>query len=141
MMLVDTNFRVALARPRDELHDRAAAWSKAVRTQMLVTELVIWEFLNQLSAPAERGKAAAMVAEMQTHKGYRLVYASRGLFSQGLDLYSHRRDKHWSLTDCVSFVLMTKHSIRAALTFDHHFEEAGFEALLRADPPSSISTS
>ena len=35
------------------------------------------------------------------------------------------------LTDCISFVLMSEEGIAEALTGDHHFEQAGFTALLR----------
>jgi len=30
---------------------------------------------------------------------------------------------------------MQQRNIRRALTYDHHFEQAGYEALLRRDPP------
>jgi predicted nucleic acid-binding protein len=49
----------------------------------------------------------------------------------GLDLYRGRPDKAWSLTDCISFVVMERDGIREALTGDHHFEQAGFVALLK----------
>ena len=45
-----------------------------------------------------------------------------------------RPDKEWSLTDCISFVLMRERSVHEALAYDHHFEQAGFVALLRRDP-------
>jgi predicted nucleic acid-binding protein len=32
-------------------------------------------------------------------------------------------------------VVMNERGISRALTHDHHFEQAGFEALLRHDPP------
>jgi predicted nucleic acid-binding protein len=32
---------------------------------------------------------------------------------------------------------MGQQSIQRALAYDHHFEQAGFEALLRQDPPAS----
>lgn len=40
-------------------------------------------------------------------------------------------DKDWSLTDCISFVVMEQHGISEALTADHHFEQAGFTVLLK----------
>jgi uncharacterized protein len=42
-----------------------------------------------------------------------------------------RPDKDWSLTDCVSFVVLTQNQLVEALTADQHFEQAGFKALLR----------
>jgi hypothetical protein len=47
-----------------------------------------------------------------------------------MELCTSRRDKDWSLTDCISFVVMNAEGIGEALTADHHFEQAGFEALL-----------
>jgi predicted nucleic acid-binding protein len=46
-------------------------------------------------------------------------------------LYGRADDKPWSLTDCASFVIMRERKILNALTFDHHFEQAGFRALMR----------
>jgi predicted nucleic acid-binding protein len=53
------------------------------------------------------------------------------LFDRGVELYDARPDKHWSLTDCISFVAMQDHGISEALTGDRHFEQAGFVALMR----------
>ena len=35
----------------------------------------------------------------------------------------------WSLTDCISFAVMTERGLADALTADHHFEQAGFRAV------------
>lgn len=56
---------------------------------------------------------------------------SAELFDAGLALYPARPDKEWSLTDCTSFVVMQREGITEALTDDHHFEQAGFVALLK----------
>jgi predicted nucleic acid-binding protein len=63
------------------------------------------------------------------------VAAHRTIGRQGLELHSRRADKEWSLTDCISFFVMQERGIHQALAHDHHFEQAGFEALLRRDPP------
>ena len=53
------------------------------------------------------------------------------MFERGLDLFVNRPDKEWSLTDCISFVVMREHGLTEALTADHHFEQAGFVRLLK----------
>jgi len=53
------------------------------------------------------------------------------LFADGFGLYQGRPDKEWGLVDCVTFVVMKKRGITEALTADEHFEQAGFQALLR----------
>jgi predicted nucleic acid-binding protein len=53
------------------------------------------------------------------------------LHLKAIELYSQRPDKEWSLTDCVSFITMQEHGLAEALTGDHHFEQAGFVALLK----------
>jgi hypothetical protein len=34
------------------------------------------------------------------------------------------------MTDCISFVVMQERGIFEALTTDHHFQQAGFRAIL-----------
>jgi predicted nucleic acid-binding protein len=53
------------------------------------------------------------------------------LHEEGIRLYASRADKEWSLTDCISFVVMQREAVTEALTGDHHFEQAGFVALLK----------
>lgn len=43
--------------------------------------------------------------------------------------FAERPDKRFSLTDCISFVLMGLRGITDALAFDAHFARAGFRTL------------
>jgi predicted nucleic acid-binding protein len=60
----------------------------------------------------------------------RIIPADTVLLAEGWDLYRSRPDKEWSLTDCISIVLMQKERIEEVFTSDHHFEQAGFGKLL-----------
>ncbi len=134
MTLADTGFFLALLDARDDLHARALAWARHIQDQLLVTEYVLWETVNFASAPANRAKVHALVGHIHSTRGYEIVSATGELFEAGLQFHESRPDKEWSLTDCISFVVMQNRQIRRALAFDHHFEQAGFEALLRRDP-------
>jgi len=134
MIFLDTGFFVALLEHRDELHGRAAAWGLRLPKPAIVTEYVLWETLNFFVPKAGRIKAVQLVEHLRSDPTYVCVSASPELFDAGVRLYRARADKRWSLTDCISFQLMSDRAITQALTFDQHFEQAGFEALLRREP-------
>jgi predicted nucleic acid-binding protein len=60
-----------------------------------------------------------------------IVPTTDEVFEAGLKLYLNRSDKYWSLTDCISFEVMEREGLTEALTGDHHFEQAGFIALMK----------
>jgi uncharacterized protein len=60
-----------------------------------------------------------------------IVPISHDDYLRGFALYRSRLDKDWSLTDCISFLVMEDHGLQEALTVDHHFEQAGFNVLLK----------
>ena len=134
MIFVDSAFLLALVNPRDSLYSRAQAWVRAVQEPLLVTEYVLWEVVNSLSSPADRPKAHAVVSRIWSGSDWEVVPASPDLFEAGMRLHRERADKAWSLTDCISFHIMESRQLTRALTYDSHFEQAGFQALLRSEP-------
>ncbi len=59
-----------------------------------------------------------------------IVHINSATDADAWKLCKSRPDKAWSLVDCSSFILMQRQNIQAALTTDHHFEQAGFIRLL-----------
>jgi predicted nucleic acid-binding protein len=55
-------------------------------------------------------------------------------------LFAEFEDKTWSLTDCTSYVLMQKHSIRKAFAFDEHFRQFGICEVLPSVASHDIVT-
>jgi predicted nucleic acid-binding protein len=104
--------------------------AKAWAGQIVTTRWILAEVADALSAPHNRSLASAFIEQVESSSQFRLLEQSDALFRHGLSLFNRRCDKDWSLTDCISFVVMERHGIREALTGDHHFEQAGFVALL-----------
>jgi hypothetical protein len=75
------------------------------------------------------------VSVLRRRPAVRVVPASTSLFDEALGMFHSHRDKEWGLTDCISFLVMRREGVMDALTSDHHFEQAGFRALLRTEPP------
>lgn len=82
---------------------------------------------NRLPAGALPNFTAALYHNPRVH----VVPSSPELLQRGLALYASRHDKAWSLTDCLSFVVMQDQGLTEALTADEDFEQASFKALLR----------
>jgi predicted nucleic acid-binding protein len=81
-----------------------------------------------VGAPSPIGSLRRLWA---SDKRLTVIPASHDLFEIGLDRFCSRADKEWSLTDCISFVVMEQRGIYEAFTGDHHFEQAGFVPLLK----------
>ncbi len=130
-VFADTSYYVALLGPADARHDLAIDWGDSFLGRTFVTEYVLVELGNSLCGGSDRTLFGPFVEHLIADPSTVFIPASPTLFQQGLTLYADRPDKRWSLVDCISFVVMTKHRIRDALTADRHFEQAGFKALLR----------
>ncbi len=127
----DTSYYVALLGPNDQHHPQALEWSQRLLGQVVVTEYVLVELGSALSGLADRHLYVPFVEDLLKDPGTIFVPASQILFHQGLALFSSRRDKDWSLVDCISMVVMKQRRLQEALTTDRHFLQAGFRALLR----------
>ena len=95
--------------------------------------MVLTELLNGLAAHGAltREYAAAFVRDISASPTDRVEPQTPGLFGEALALYQQRPDKSWSLTDCASIVVCEREGIREVLTYDRHFEQAGYRCLLR----------
>ena len=49
---------------------------------------------------------------------------------QAWEIFSRYRDKAWSFTDCISFVVMNRLKIQQAFAFDEHFRQFGTVAVV-----------
>lgn len=133
-VFVDSCHWIALLNRRDALHRTAVlAQGKLGSRSLVTTGLVLTEVLNFFAGrPAVlRREAGSFVRLLIGRTEIEVAPLSDAWFSAAVDLYIDRQDKGWSLTDCYSFVLMERQGIADALTNDHHFEQAGFKALLK----------
>jgi predicted nucleic acid-binding protein len=131
VQFVDTHYLLALVNSGDQDHAAAVERSRGRVGRLVTTTWVLVEFADALSAVDARIRAARFVRGFESEAFVEVAPPTRVQFQQALARYEQRPDKDWSLTDCLSFLLMEERGITDALTADHHFEQAGFRALLR----------
>jgi uncharacterized protein len=128
--LADTFYFLAILNIKDATHDRAVAVSQSQEAPLLTTAWVLTELADGLADSSHRRAFRNVVDDLLADPETVVVPPSQSLFEEGMNLYNARSDKDWSLTDCISFVVMERYAVQEALTGDRHFEQAGFRALL-----------
>ncbi len=132
-VFADAFYYIALLNPADQFHASAIEATKNLQQPLVTTGWVLMEVADALSAPAVRQRTHQLLERISTDPNTIVVSGFDPWFARGLALYGKRDDKSWSLTDCISFEIMTERGISDALTGDHHFVQAGFRALLLSE--------
>ena len=129
-VFADTSFYLALLNKRDKWHDQATELFRQIESPIVTTEYVLLELGALMSRGSARPAFVQFVKVIEADPQTELISSTPELFKAGLELFSDRMDKEWSLTDCTSFCVMRDDGVNEALTCDRHFEQAGFRALL-----------
>ena len=133
-VFADTFYWIALANPRDDWHDKAINASKLLfETCIVTTEEALTEFLNFFSGFGERIRQAVviMVRGIQINPNIEVLPQTPVTFKNGLEFYEKRKDKDYSLTDCIYMNAMRDKNLTEVLTHDHNFAQEGFTILLQ----------
>lgn len=132
----DAGYWIALISPDDELHASAVEYEiliQSVHERVVTTQLVLNEVLNPRggSTRQRRQDAVSLVNRILADPQITVIPQTPEQFATALAMLAYRVDREWSITDCASFLVMEEAGIWEALSGDHHFEQAGFAALLR----------
>jgi hypothetical protein len=131
---IDTAFVLALLNKNDDFHDSAKALLPRVRNarEVWIHDGILIEVANWF-CNKDRQSAIDFIRNSYNESNMKVVPLEENLFRRAIELYEDRMDKEWSLTDCISFVLMQDMGLTKALTSDQHFQQARFQALLRQE--------
>ena len=125
-VFADTSYYLALVNPADQHHVAAYQWTADFVGTSVTTAWVIAELANAMSKTTNRPFFLSLLRDLQTDRRVTIVPPSKDLFDSGLDLFSRRSDKDWSLIDCISFMVMEEYGLKDSATLDRHFTQAGF---------------
>lgn len=130
-VFADTFYFIALLNAGDEAHDLAEEFAGDQSLTLVTTAWVLTELADGLAETDGRVVFQEVLDALANDSRVEIVLPDPEIWRRGIELYNARPDKGWSLTDCISFVVMKDRGITEALTGDHHFEQAGFVALFK----------
>jgi predicted nucleic acid-binding protein len=131
-VFADAFYYIALLNPSDRFHFATVQAAQNLTFTLVTTSWVLVEVADALSAPTVRDRTHRFLRHVLDDPGTLVIKDHQPWYDRGMDLYGERLDKSWSLTDCISFAVMTEKGISDALTGDHHFVQAGFQILLHS---------
>ncbi len=119
----DTCFFLALFIEKDDLHLSALQAAQSIRDSQIVTsDFVLIEFLNSMSKISLKVRGIQCYQEIC--KSCTIIPAIREDFLKAFDAcYLKRRDKEYSMTDCISMYIAKEKGIEMILTADKHFSQ------------------
>jgi uncharacterized protein len=134
LAFVDTAFWIARFDKTDALHIRATQVVESLGDgiRFVTTDAVLTEFMNYFSkAPPElRQRTAEFVKGVVLQPTIEVVFHGHGYFVRSVEFYGQRKDKGYSLTDCISMLVLQDWKIQDVLSHDKHFRQEGFNTLL-----------
>jgi uncharacterized protein len=129
-VFLDTGYVIALELSSDQ-HHRAALkhWRGIVKALPLfvTTSYVFNEIVTFFNSRGHHAKAVEIGQRLLSSPSSRLVHVEADLFQAGWNYFQKHKDKEYSLTDCISFLVMEEFGIATAFAFDKHFVQAGFK--------------
>lgn len=132
-VFVDSGYPIALLNRTDRHRAAAIRWRVQVarnRSPLVTSTAIVTELVDGFNEPNEWRVLRPLLDALQSDPLVAIVDVDRALYDRGMELRASRPDKGWGLTDCISFVIMQERGITRALSCDHHFQQAGFQALL-----------
>lgn len=131
-LFLDTSYLIAVENADDQHHKAASAhWASLLKSprRLVTRSYVLVEVVTLLNNRRSHSKAVELGNNLLSSRIFNVVHVNEELFYEAWRYFQKYKDKRYSLTDCVSFVLMKKLEITEALTFDKHFVQAGFVKL------------
>ena len=130
VVFIDTSYLLALELANDQNHQAAKKhWQQVVASlpTLVTTSYVFDEVVTYFNSRNYHAKAVQVGNRLLLSPSVQLIHVDEALFDSGWKYFQQHQDKQYSLTDCISFVVMQQRSIDIAFTFDKHFVQAGFQ--------------
>ncbi len=133
-IFIDSSAWIALFSRRDQHHEDADRRFRAIisaKQPMVTSNLVLAEIHRLFLHRAGIKAAAASLEKIDASSLVEIVFADITHHRSAIAWISKLREHSISYADAVSFSIMQEEECGAVLSYDHHFQIAGFKILSR----------
>lgn len=130
-VFVDTGVWYAMADKSDQYHKKAIEYIKKLVTNnnFVTTNLVIHETLMLLSRKISKTAAIKFLDMIYSQDNIKIIENEDSIEQKAYRIFKKYTDQDFSITDCLSFVVMKENRIKKAFTFDKHFKTMKFTVI------------
>jgi Predicted nucleic acid-binding protein, contains PIN domain len=111
---------LALELSNDQNHRAAVKHWRSLRKKMpplVTTAYVFDEVVTYFDSRGYHAKAVEVGNRLLKSPSVQFVQVDEGVFREGWDYFQQHQDKDYSLTDCISFVVMRRFGLDTAFAF------------------------
>jgi uncharacterized protein len=126
---VDTTALVAYFDGSDVSHRTAkelVARTGKQKNRMVVTDFILDESITVIKSRVGHGIAVKSGEFVLQSQVIDIIWLDQDVLLKAWEYFKKHSDKGYSFTDCTSFVLMKELGLKYCLSFDRHYEQAGF---------------
>lgn len=126
---IDTEAWFALADARSATHEKTAEAISRHSDALLTTSFVFAELIALIVSRKGHQLAARIGERIRTNPHVLLVHPDDRQLARAWQRFVERPDKTYSLTDCLSFVIIEEMKVDVVISNDRHFRQEGFTVL------------
>jgi hypothetical protein len=133
-VFVDTVAFVAINNKNEQFNAQAVEINRNLllnEYRYITSDYVLDETVTLLRKKAGHAAAVDFYENIQKSELVQVVHVTETLQHHAWNIFKKYADKEYSFTDCTSFAIMKELKVHAAFTNDHHFEQMGFDRLIK----------
>jgi len=133
-IFVDTSALIAIGNKRDAFHVQALGVNDELSRSNLTfvtTSAILLEFGNAFSSVHLKPFAIKLIDAVMQSKKWSSIVVDENIINRSFELFRQMSDKEWGFVDCTSIQVARDMEIKDIFSTDHHFEQAGFNILLK----------
>ncbi len=129
MIFVDTGAWYALVDSSDKNHKKSVGFINDLKQPLITSNFVVDETLTLVKNKLGYDVAKGIGENLWKGKAAKIIRVSEEDEMYAWDIFLKYKDKNFSFTDCTSFAVMDRFSIKSAFTFDEHFKQYGKKSM------------